>query len=271
MEVSDIHIKINISRIFIAFLEWSVIIFILCLGVSVLVFILLRRHEKNKLYRRNDTIGKWDRREREVKKQTMFYNNTKIISDKIMKKYPTFSADKFLNNVRKEFIKMQNSWILADWHKVRPFETNDVFEENLVKITDYVEDNNVNVVEKMSVEFAEFLEYYVENKKDILIVGVRAEVKDILLDAKTEILHGDEKTSEWDLMYKLYYVKDENNPIKAYEYDNKIEKENLSLSCERCGAPLLNSLQDRCEYCGSKLTIDMKDWILVKIEGIRKN
>ena len=56
--------------------------------------------------------------------------NTKGIADEIRQTDPEFSEEKFLSWTKDVFVKLQAAWTARDWKIIRPFESNELFEQH---------------------------------------------------------------------------------------------------------------------------------------------
>ena len=96
-----------------------------------------------------------------------------------------FSEEKFLSWVRDVFIKLQDAWTKRDWHKMRPFESNELFEQHSAQLQQYIDSNKINVVERINIQFAEIAEHKYDGDKELLVVNLQAVMNDYIIDATT--------------------------------------------------------------------------------------
>lgn len=190
-------------------------------------------------------------------------NNSKAIGEQIRQNDKYFSEENFLSWVRDVFIKLQNAWTKRDWHKMRPFESNELFEQHSAQLQEYIDNGKINVVERINIQFAEIAEHKYDGDKELLIVNLQAVMNDYIIDANTkELLQGD-KNKEWVMRYKMTFAR--KNGVKTQTGTSNKSTTN----CPNCGAPTDITSSGQCEYCGSVITTGEHDWVLVNIEALK--
>lgn len=189
--------------------------------------------------------------------------DTKNVAEEVRKLDPAFSENKFLTWSKDVFVKIQSAWSVRDWKIIRPFESNELFEQHNAQLNEYINNNKINVIEKINVESAELMNYRVDGDNEILEVYLRAVMRDYVINATTkEVIEGNPNT-DWNMKYKLTFAR--KNGVKTKE-----GKSNMSTTnCPNCGAPTEITSAGQCEYCGSVITTGEHDWVLSGLEGIK--
>ena len=189
--------------------------------------------------------------------------DTKGISDKIRETDPEFSEEKFLSWAKDVFIKLQAAWTARDWKIIRPFESNELFEQHNAQLQEYINNNRINVIERVSVESAELMGHRVDGDKEIIEVYLKAVMKDYIIDATTKNVVEGNKDTDWHMKYKLTFAR--KNGVKTHAGTSNKSTTN----CPNCGAPTEITSAGQCEYCGSVITTGEHDFVLISLEGIK--
>ena len=87
--------------------------------------------------------------------------NTKGIADEIRQTDPEFSS--WTKDV---FVKLQAAWTARDWKIIRPFESNELFEQHNAQLQEYINNNRINMIERVAVESAELMSHKVDGDKE---------------------------------------------------------------------------------------------------------
>lgn len=189
--------------------------------------------------------------------------NTKGIADEIRQTDPEFSEEKFLSWTKDVFVKLQAAWTARDWKIIRPFESNELFEQHNAQLQEYINNNRINMIERVAVESADLMSHKVDGDKEIIEVYLKAVMKDYIIDATTkEVVEGN-KNTDWHMRYKLTFIR--KNGVKTHAGTSNKSTTN----CPNCGAPTEITSAGQCEYCGSVITTGEHDWVLSGLEGIK--
>ena len=156
--------------------------------------------------------------------------NTKGIAEEIRQSDPEFSEEKFLSWSKDVFVKLQAAWTARDWKIIRPFESNELFEQ-IYKL---------------------FAALNVTN----------SEADASLYDIRDLVIKADSLSVEKDLSGIKIARK---NGVKTHAGTSNKSTTN----CPNCGAPTEITSAGQCEYCGSVITTGEHDWVLTGLEGIK--
>lgn len=189
--------------------------------------------------------------------------DTKGIAEKIRETDPEFSEEKFLSWTRDVFVKIQAAWTARDWKVIRPFESNELFEQHNAQLQEYINNNKINVIERVAVQSAELMSYRVDGDKEIIEVYLKAVMKDYIIDATTKNVIEGNKNTDWNMKYKLTFAR--KNGVKTHAGTSNKSTTN----CPNCGAPTEITSAGQCEYCGSVITTGEHDWVLTGLEGLK--
>lgn len=189
--------------------------------------------------------------------------NTKQIAEEIRTTDPNFSEDKFLSWARDVFLKIQQAWTKRDWKVIRPFESNELFEQHNAQLQEYINNNQINVIERININAAEIIAHRFDGDKEIIEVALSAIMNDYIIDATTKQVVKGDKNKDWTMKYKLTFAR--KNGVKTVVGTSNISTTN----CPNCGAPTQITSAGQCEYCGSVITTGDHDFVLTNIEGLR--
>lgn len=174
-----------------------------------------------------------------------------------------FQAEEFNQFAKMLFVKMQQAWTERDWNTIRPFETNELFEQHQMQIQGYITSKTINVMDRICVLYSKLYKFEQTGDKDILIVVIKARMKDYIIDEDTKkVIQGD-KDIEKTKYYTMEFIRKAG--VKTKEGDNKLKTTN----CPNCGAPTKVTSSGECEYCKSIITTGEYDWVLNNIEPFK--
>jgi len=173
---------------------------------------------------------------------------------------PDFNKEEFISWSKTLFIKLQQAWTACDWEVIRTFETKELFEQHKAQLQGYIDNNTVNVMDRICVFYAKLYNFKQEGGQDVLTVELNSRMNDYIMDRKTgKVLQGD-KTTEYTNTYLLTFVR--TTGIKTTKATGEVETTN----CPNCGAPTKITSSGKCEYCGSVITTDTHDWALASLQ-----
>lgn len=176
---------------------------------------------------------------------------------------PLFNKEEFIASSKNLFIKLQQAWTDRDWSTIRVFETNELFEQHKNQLQGYIDNNQINVMDRICVNYANLYDFRQEGDKDILTVRLNSRMADYIIDATTkEILRGDKNTERVNT-YILTFIRKKG--LQTKEGTDKINTTN----CPNCGAPTQITSSGKCEYCGSVVTTGEYSWVLSNLERER--
>lgn len=182
------------------------------------------------------------------------------IENKIQINDPNFNKEEFISFSKNLFVKLQQAWTDRDWETIRVFETESLFEQHRNQLQGYISNNQINVMDRICVNYAHLYEYAIEGDKEILTVRLNSRMADYIIDATTrQVLRGDKQTERVNT-YLLTFIR--KNGVKTKEGTIDINTTN----CPNCGAPTKITSSGKCEYCGSVVTTGEYSWALSNLE-----
>ena len=188
---------------------------------------------------------------------------TDICAEKVKEIDPNFSAEKMLALARNLFVKMQDAWTSRDWEPMRVFETQSLFEQHKNQLQSYIDANEINIRDRVKIEYAYLYKFKQEGDRDILEIALRTTMRDYVVDATTkQVLRGDETSTKTTIDVMTFERK---TGVLTSEETEKIKTTN----CPNCGAPTQITSSGKCEYCASVITTGVNSWVLVALEPLR--
>lgn len=173
-----------------------------------------------------------------------------------------FNEEQFIAWVKEVFVKMQEAWSERDWSVIRCFESNNLFEQHQKQLEGYIENHQINKMERICVKSAQLSKFEQSGDKDILTVILNSKMIDYIIDDRTqEIIKGD-RTTERHSTYKMVFIR--KTGVKTKEGNSEINATN----CPNCGAPTQIASSGKCEYCGTIVTTGEFNWVLSNLEKI---
>ena len=176
---------------------------------------------------------------------------------------PNFSEDAFIGWAREVFMKIQQAWNDRDWKVIRPFETQELFNQHNQQLEEYIKNNKINKIEKISIRYCGLKSYRVDGDKEVLVVELHATMRDYVVDAKTnEVLESDPNRN-WFMKYDMTFNRKKGVLTEAGRSNKS------TTNCPNCGAPTEITSSGQCEYCKSIITTGEHDWVLSNIVSIK--
>lgn len=226
---------------------FSVIIFI----IIIIVYVAIKSRARNKGTMQNFATNI----------QSM--DNTTDVANRIREIDPAFSEDNFLSWANEVFIKLQQAWTNKEWNKIRPFESNELFEQHNAQLNEFIRAGKTNIVERINVKDSSLYSFTQDGDKETLKVTLSAVMRDYIIEDSTKkVLEGD-PNRDMHMTYRLTFIRKAG--VKTKEGDSK----HSTTNCPNCGAPTQVTSSGQCEYCRSIITTGEHDWVLSNLEGVR--
>jgi hypothetical protein len=191
------------------------------------------------------------------------FNNTPAIAEQIRVIDPYFSQDAFIGWAREVFMKIQQAWSTRDWRPIRPFESNELFSQHSAQLQEYINNNKINVVEKININYCALKEFRQDGDKEVLVVELHAIMRDYVIDATTRNVLESDPNKDWSMKYLLTFNR------KAGVKTNPGTSNKSTTNCPNCGAVTDITSAGQCKYCDSVITTGEHDWVLSDIRSIK--
>lgn len=185
------------------------------------------------------------------------------IENQIQASDANFNKEELIAWSKNLFIKLQQAWTARDWETIRTFETEDLFEQHKNQLQGYINNKQINVMDRICVNYAHLYHYTKEGDKEILTVRLNSRMADYIIDETTnKVIKGDKQTERVNT-YLLTFIRKDG--VKTMPGTTQVNTTN----CPNCGAPTKITSSGKCEYCGSVLTTGEYNWVLSNLERER--
>jgi len=196
-------------------------------------------------------------------KNTVVYEpeiNEEIVEVKIKEIDELFNKEEFNQKAKMLFVKMQNAWMDRKWEEIRPFETDELFEQHQGQIEGYIRNKQINVMDRICVLYSKLYKFEQKGDKEVLQVILKSRMADYIIDEDTkQVIKGD-KNIERIKLYKLEFIRKAG--VKTKPEGTGLDTTN----CPNCGAPTKVTSSGECDYCGSIITNGDFGWVLNNLE-----
>ena len=168
--------------------------------------------------------------------------------------HPGFDWRAFQERVRDVAIELQNAWTARDWERVRPLESESLFQMHRYWIDAYLKQKLRNAVEDFRVLRIDPVKIASDAFYESITVRIWAEGRDFTADEEGRVVAGSKtQMRRWSEYWTL---------IRSRGVDAGTQ----ARSCPNCGARVALGATGVCEFCGGKLTTGEFGWVLSRIE-----
>lgn len=220
--------------------------------IFIIILLLIKYFSKNK--------GVYNNVQRRNINQPIEGKTEQQIENEIKAHDELFNKDEIISWSKTLFVKLQQAWTKRDWSEIRAFETNQLFEQHKSQLQGYINNNQINVMDRICVNYANLYDYKISGDKEILIIKLNSRMQDYIIDATTKkVLKGDpniERTNSYLLSFERKLG------VKTRPGTTEVNTTN----CPNCGAPTQITSSGQCEYCGSVITTGEYNWCLSNLE-----
>ena len=226
--------------------------------VLIVAIILIRRRKQKNMSTNTDYINRNINAQADAE-PTLDYTN--VVADEIRAIDPAFSSDKFIGFAREVFMKIQEAWTSKDWKVIRPFESENLFNQHKQQLDEYIRQGKTNVVEKITIKHCSLHSFKQDGDKEVLTVWLNAVMRDYVIDDATKEVLESDPNRDWFMKYEMVFNR------KAGLKTDPGKKGNSITNCPNCGAPTEITSSGQCSYCGSVITNGEHDWVLTDIHA----
>ena len=184
-----------------------------------------------------------------------------IVAEQVRAIDPDFSSDKFIGFAREVFMKIQEAWTAKDWKIIRPFESENLFNQHKQQLDEYIRSGKTNVIEKIGIKHCSLHSFQQDGDKEVLTVWLNAIMRDYVIEDATKNVLESDPNRDWYMKYELVFNR------KAGLKTEPGKKGNSITNCPNCGAPTEVTSSGQCTYCGSVITNGEHDWVLTDIHS----
>lgn len=177
---------------------------------------------------------------------------------------PNFSEDLFISRTNNMFIQLQEAWQAKEWKKVRPFESDELFNMHARQLQEFIDSKTTNVVDDIAILRSEISDYHDNRDTESLDVYMRVRYKDYITDDNTgKVIEGDPNL-EIFMEYELVMSRKKGVATRLVE-------STVVSTCPNCGANVSINASGECEYCGSVVSNGDFDWVLTRLDVLSQS
>jgi rubrerythrin len=167
-----------------------------------------------------------------------------------------FSLEAFTARARHMFMEIQAGWSEVNEARLRPFETDTLFDAHRYWLTRFKEEGKRNVLEDVKIERMQLAKVEHDAFFDAVTLRIYASMKDWYKDKTGKVIGGDPNKAR---RFSEYWTL-----VRRVEAAGR--KSNDPAKCPTCGASLDKiNRAGVCEYCGGKVISGAFDWVLAII------
>jgi hypothetical protein len=175
---------------------------------------------------------------------------------------PGFEPERFIAWAKQVFVQLQSAWTERDWKKVRPFESEELFNLHRTQLEEFIRNGTINIMENVCVNEAYLYDYKAEGDYEYLTVFMQTRYNDYVIREDTkQVVKGDPNTT-YNVDYTLRFMR--SLGVQTGERSNA-----STTKCPNCGAPVDVNAAGQCSYCGTVITSGHHDWVLCNLDDIR--
>jgi predicted lipid-binding transport protein (Tim44 family) len=176
-------------------------------------------------------------------------------SSEFVTTHPGFQWSEFQQLVRSTATELQNAWTVRDWERVRPLESDTLFQTHRYWIDAYLKQHLRNVVDGYAIGPIEMVKISTDAFYDAITVRMFASGRDYTVDDSGKIVGGShDSVRRWSEYWTFIRARATQSVPSA------------TVSCPNCGASVVVGTSGICEHCGGKLTSGEFGWVLSRIE-----
>lgn len=182
------------------------------------------------------------------------YNLTEAeVLDKILEVDENFSKTHFYSYTKNLFTLIQEAWSNNDYHKLRSFEGDRLFNNHKKEIIDLIKAKKTDVRDKIYIKGVLLKDFIIEDNKEILIVAITVSMRRVFNNEETRT----------DYPYLMAFSR--NVGVKTNP-----DLELSTTNCFNCGAVIDVSDDGICNYCDTSLVSGEHEWVLVDLKLLSK-
>ncbi|MEN6390652.1 MAG: TIM44-like domain-containing protein [Syntrophomonas sp.] len=177
---------------------------------------------------------------------------------------PNFSEDMFISRINNMFVQLQEAWQAKDWKKVRPFESDELFNTHARQLQELIDSHTTNVVDEIAILRTEISDYHDNGATETLDVYMRCRYKDYIVDDNTgKVVEGDPN--------REYFMEYELAMSRKKGVTTRLAQNTVVSTCPNCGANVSINASGECEYCNSVVSNGDFDWVLTRMDVLSQN
>lgn len=186
------------------------------------------------------------------------------VEQKIQKVDKNFQKEEFNELAKMLFMKVQQAFNKRNDDEIKIFESRELFEQHKIQIQNCIDNKTINVKDGINILYAKIYDFKQTIDKDILIVILKACLKEYVVDEKNGEILGGDKNREKVQYYKMEFIRKKG--VKTPDSVNHLR----TINCPKCGGPSQIVFAGECPYCGSVIFEGRHSWLLNGLELLKE-
>jgi hypothetical protein len=168
--------------------------------------------------------------------------------------HPAFDWAAFQQRVVEIAAELQAAWAARDWERVRPLESESLFQMHRYWIDAYRKQRLRNTIDGYRVQRVDPVKIDRDAFYESVTVRISAQGRDYTVDEQGQVKAG---SKDYLRQWSEYWT---------FIRSRSGVEGTQQRACPNCGAPVRLGATGVCEFCGGKLTTGEFDWVLSRIE-----
>lgn len=174
---------------------------------------------------------------------------TETVSDEELAKYG-INREQFNKMIYDKYVEIQNSWTEFDYDKLQKLLTDELYNSYVMQLDALQLKKQKNIMSDFEFVSSKITSLKEENGVLNITTYLNVRMYDYVIDQDKKVIRGDDK-HKIDIQYSITFV-------KTASQETKVTR------CPNCGAEIDAIAGGKCEYCGSVIVIDAKDYVMSK-------
>lgn len=177
---------------------------------------------------------------------------------------PNFDEELFKAWSEEVFVTLQEAWSERQWKKIRPFESDALFQTHNRQLNDLIARGLTNRVERVAVRDVKISEFENNGSNETVSVIMKVSLRDYYVDDHSGKVTEGDPHQEIFVTYKLKFVRTAG--VKTTALSTK-----SVTSCPNCGAPTEITSSGQCPYCKSVITTGKYTFVLASLKVLSQH
>ncbi len=245
-------------------LDARIVIFaFIFLVLLILVPLFLKDIKKPRYRERSSFIGPDDKYNGKLSKYEEFMANYDNIikgldsgkgldtveDSEITEMLPDETRESLVNKLYEKFVEVQKAWMDFDYDKLRELCTDELYNTYYSQLEALKVKNGKNIMDNFELIVGDIIGLTKDENLITVTMLLKVRFHDFVINNKTKKVIKGRDDVMMENTYNLVFVK---------------ASEEVDDTCPNCGAKLKNTTSGKCEYCGSDIVINPKDFVLTK-------
>ena len=186
---------------------------------------------------------------------TLYAQDYHVERERFERKHPEFKFEAMTYRFRHIFFELQEAWSAQDLDRLRPFETDSLFQNHSYWVREYQKQGLHNELSQVRIQNLEVVKFRSDKYYDAVTCRIFASMTDCTRWVNGNIACGNPSLPK---QFSEYWT--------FVRGRGAVESKEDDSNCPNCGAELKINMAGECEYCDSKLTSGQFDWVLSEIQ-----